>query len=77
MKKHYLIGLVIVVMAGIVAVYAVKIGVVPGKAVPQPVQQTQSSSGQQRHDAAQNAQKAQEASRRRPRLLRYRLTSSR
>jgi len=60
MKKRYLVGLVILVLAGIAAVYALKNGDVPGKDMPQPAQQKQSAAGPQGHDAPQDAQKPQE-----------------
>ena len=60
MKKQYLIGLVIVLLAGIAAVYALKRGNVPGKDMTQSAQQTQSAAEHQGHDAPQEAQKLQE-----------------
>ncbi len=60
MKKQYLIVLVIVVLLGIAAVYALKNGDAPGKNMPQPAPQTQSAAEHQGHDAQQVAQEAQE-----------------
>jgi len=60
MKKQYLIGLVILLLAGIAAVYALKRGDVPGKGMPQPAQQTQSEAEHQGHAAPQDAQTEQE-----------------
>jgi len=60
MKKRYLVGLVILVLAGIAAVYALKNGDVPGKDMPQPAKQKQSAVEHQGHDVPQDAQKPQE-----------------
>ena len=60
MKKQYLIGLVIVLLAGIAVVYALKRGGVPGKDMPQPARQTQPAVEHQGPDAAKDVQSAQE-----------------
>jgi membrane fusion protein, copper/silver efflux system len=59
MKKQYLIGLVIVLLAGIALVYALKSGYVPGKDKPQPVQQAQSAAVPKGPGAPQDTQKEQ------------------
>jgi Cu(I)/Ag(I) efflux system membrane fusion protein len=51
MKKRYLIGLVVIALAGIALVYAFKIGRAPINDRPQPEGQAQSASGHQGHDA--------------------------
>jgi Cu(I)/Ag(I) efflux system membrane fusion protein len=56
MKKQYLIVLVIVVLLGIAAVYALKNRDTTGKDIPQPAQQTQPAAEHQGHDMPQDAQ---------------------
>ncbi|MFZ2197405.1 MAG: hypothetical protein WAV13_06725, partial [Thermodesulfovibrionales bacterium] len=60
MKKQYLIVLVIVVLLGIAAVYALKNRDTTEKDIPQPAQQTQPAAEHQGHDVAQGAQEVQE-----------------
>jgi membrane fusion protein, copper/silver efflux system len=60
MKKQYLIGLVMLLLAGIAAVYVLKSGDVPGKDMAHPAQQTQSAAGPQGPAASQDTPKAQE-----------------
>ncbi len=60
MKKQYLIVLVIVVLLGIAAVYALKNRDTTEKDIPQPAQQTQPAAEHQGHDVAQVAQEVQE-----------------
>ena len=60
MKKRYLIGLLIVILAGIAAVYALKNGGTPKNDIPQAAQQARPAAEHQGHDAPQDTQKAQE-----------------
>ena len=59
MKKQYLIGLVILLLAGIIAVYALKSGHFPGKDMPQPARQAQPAAQQQGPDVPRDAQNEQ------------------
>ena len=59
MKKEYLIGLVILLLAGIIAVYALKSGNFPGKDMPQPARQAQPAAQQQGPDVPRDAQNEQ------------------
>jgi len=59
MKKQYLIGLVILLLAGIIAVYALKSGNFPGKDMPQPARQAQPAAQQQGPDVPRDAQNEQ------------------
>jgi Cu(I)/Ag(I) efflux system membrane fusion protein len=59
MKKQYLIGLVILLLAGIIAVYALKSGHCPGKDMPQPARQAQPAAQQQGPDVPRDAQNEQ------------------
>lgn len=56
MKKQYLIGLAVVLLAGILAVYVLKNRDVPGKDMSQSAQPTQSEAGPQGLDTPQGAQ---------------------
>jgi len=59
MKKQYLIGLVILLLAGIIAVYALKSGNFPGKDMPRPARQAQPAAQQQGPDVPRDAQNEQ------------------
>jgi len=59
MKKQYLIGLVILLLAGIIAVYALKSGNFPGKDMPQPARQAQPAAQEQGPDVPRDAQNEQ------------------